>query len=438
MKNVQEKLQLQEQHWKVINERLEKQHNLDAENLSTQLKLSQEAAKEMKELYESKINELEMHSVSQKKMLEAQGIHLKQLSRELLESREISQRNAREIIIDSRNESPNRSTINKGQSIRNVEYSSKVNLKNNKQNELVYEEVGNVSASPKQKSTKYISRREIRADLFAGSGDFESSEDTESVRTINERLTPVISPKNLQVKKDLNVRNSKRTLVENLNLESVSSGHGEKIIPQSLQKNRYQGTVQASAIRTENRIQKSKKNSPYMSSPNLKASKTVDESKSIYDSSKNKVRNVKSDQSLYSPRTKQEKKIAFDKFDSRLSTREKSVEESEESEDYSDTESESSISNSDSQIVPDNEESEKYISNSHISESPNLRDSKKEFMQENPIVMQELNLHLKEAFDNKLKDLGIDPEWIGIPNATFKQKMETVARHQHINSKVKA
>ncbi|XP_029155518.1 zinc finger protein DZIP1 [Nylanderia fulva] len=37
--------------------------------------------------------------------------------------------------------------------------------------------------------------------------------------------------------------------------------------------------------------------------------------------------------------------------------------------------------------------------------------------------------------DNRLRDLGIDPEWQGIPAATFKQKMEIIKHQQNINAK---
>ncbi|XP_011882339.1 PREDICTED: zinc finger protein DZIP1L [Vollenhovia emeryi] len=38
-------------------------------------------------------------------------------------------------------------------------------------------------------------------------------------------------------------------------------------------------------------------------------------------------------------------------------------------------------------------------------------------------------------FDNRLRELGIDPEWQGIPAATYKQKMEIVRHQQNINAK---
>ncbi|XP_050462701.1 cilium assembly protein DZIP1 isoform X2 [Cataglyphis hispanica] len=41
----------------------------------------------------------------------------------------------------------------------------------------------------------------------------------------------------------------------------------------------------------------------------------------------------------------------------------------------------------------------------------------------------------QSMLDKRLKDLGIDPEWQGIPAATFKQKMEIVRHQQNINAK---
>nr|XP_012235197.1 PREDICTED: zinc finger protein DZIP1L isoform X1 [Linepithema humile] len=49
------------------------------------------------------------------------------------------------------------------------------------------------------------------------------------------------------------------------------------------------------------------------------------------------------------------------------------------------------------------------------------------------------NLSIEEEvqimFNNRLRELGIDPEWRGIPAATFKQKMEIVKHQQNINTK---
>ena len=42
-----------------------------------------------------------------------------------------------------------------------------------------------------------------------------------------------------------------------------------------------------------------------------------------------------------------------------------------------------------------------------------------------------------EQFETRLRDLGIDPEWRGIPNATFRQIMQTLIHQQSLNSKVR-
>lgn len=41
----------------------------------------------------------------------------------------------------------------------------------------------------------------------------------------------------------------------------------------------------------------------------------------------------------------------------------------------------------------------------------------------------------RSMFDNRLRELGIDPEWQGIPVATYKQKMEIIRHQQSINVK---
>lgn len=42
---------------------------------------------------------------------------------------------------------------------------------------------------------------------------------------------------------------------------------------------------------------------------------------------------------------------------------------------------------------------------------------------------------VQSMFDNRLRELGIDPEWQGIPAATYKQKMEIIRHQQNINAK---
>ncbi|XP_014472281.1 PREDICTED: zinc finger protein Dzip1 isoform X2 [Dinoponera quadriceps] len=54
---------------------------------------------------------------------------------------------------------------------------------------------------------------------------------------------------------------------------------------------------------------------------------------------------------------------------------------------------------------------------------------------QSPDIRSSLQKNARNMFDNRLKDLGIDPEWQGIPAATFKQKMDIVKHQQNINAK---
>lgn len=43
---------------------------------------------------------------------------------------------------------------------------------------------------------------------------------------------------------------------------------------------------------------------------------------------------------------------------------------------------------------------------------------------------------MQMIFDAKLRELGIDPEWLGVPEVTFQQKMETIKHNQNMFLKV--
>ncbi|XP_012537939.1 zinc finger protein DZIP1 [Monomorium pharaonis] len=79
---------------------------------------------------------------------------------------------------------------------------------------------------------------------------------------------------------------------------------------------------------------------------------------------------------------------------------------------------------------------------SSISESGT--DSESVTMDEDLIKRSETSVNIRKKvipedarnmLDNRLRELGIDPEWQGIPAATYKQKMEIVRHQQSINAK---
>nr|CAD7403134.1 unnamed protein product [Timema poppensis] len=54
----------------------------------------------------------------------------------------------------------------------------------------------------------------------------------------------------------------------------------------------------------------------------------------------------------------------------------------------------------------------------------------------NPRILAELKNNLKDILIRKLREIGIDPSWTGIPLATFKQKMVTLKHHQTLVAKL--
>ena len=59
-----------------------------------------------------------------------------------------------------------------------------------------------------------------------------------------------------------------------------------------------------------------------------------------------------------------------------------------------------------------------------------------ESMNDNLFIVDELKSSLQKNFDNKLQMLGIDPEWNGIPKATYKEKFRSLTYQKKTKSKV--
>ncbi|XP_032663386.1 zinc finger protein Dzip1 isoform X2 [Odontomachus brunneus] len=93
------------------------------------------------------------------------------------------------------------------------------------------------------------------------------------------------------------------------------------------------------------------------------------------------------------------------------------------------TESESSLSTSESESESDSESvttnDDITVKQYEIKSAVKSPDARRESIQEDA----------RSMFDNRLRDLGIDPEWQGIPAATFKQKMDIVRHQESIDAK---
>lgn len=77
------KLYTQEDYWKSKIERLEEQHQKDIEKLTSELKLTQKVADDIKSEYESKVNNLERETANQSNILIEQNKRLHSLSHEI-------------------------------------------------------------------------------------------------------------------------------------------------------------------------------------------------------------------------------------------------------------------------------------------------------------------------------------------------------------------
>lgn len=97
--------------------------------------------------------------------------------------------------------------------------------------------------------------------------------------------------------------------------------------------------------------------------------------------------------------------------------------ESEESETHS--ESQSTSESQDSIDTDESLEDDSSVTSEEIKNDKNKKIKSKE----------ELKIAAQEEFDKKLRDLGIDPEWQGIPHKTLKQLTKVINHHRNITSK---
>ncbi|CAK9795546.1 Cilium assembly protein DZIP1L [Anthophora plagiata] len=354
------KLHAQENYWKSKIEHLESQHHKDVENLTTELKLTQKAADNIKAEYESKVRDLERQTANQSDILVEQSKQLHSLSHEI----NISQLNEK----------------NK-------------NLENN------LTKTGNQSA-------------------------------------INEILEKQNDHVDAKIEKII-VGNSTRDTTVNSSLSS-------KVFP--VTENKVSKTAYTSDCRSKSVVNEDKRNAKETNTKNAKSAK-FDYAKSIEKDLKCYSSSDISASEESTPRKGNDYKIkhihprnstikidikesdinkpqnAFSKhMSNEFSTNIKNTKQLESLEHNlcSATSSELSISDSNTESIV-------------TIHSPLSLKSKK--LVEPNSSYKRLQISLIDAFEQKLRDLGIDPEWQGIPKATFKQKMDILKHHQKLAAK---
>lgn len=367
------KLQAQENYWKSKIEHLENQHQKDVERLITELKLTQSTADDMKAKYEAKVNDLERQTANQLDILLEQSKQLQSLSQEI----NVSQLNEKNK--DFENNSLRRHSppiiLDKLNEILKVsdETNSKQNGTNTKTEQIA---VGN------------------------------SVIDTTISSSLSSKVLP-LTVENTHVKKDSNSRN-KSIMHEN-----------KRNIKQKDIKNRTNTIFDP--------VKTIEKDLEYYSSSNISDTEiSVPEKRNNYEHTKYNRVIIKCDEPSTSKPQDIFNKSISDEFLSNIKNTKisKSLEDNV-----------SFTSNSESFVSDSSTESVTAIHNNSPFHEHKTHLPKK--ITGHSSFYKRLQTSLIETFEQKLRDLGVDPEWQGIPKATFKQKMDILKHHHKLTAKVR-
>ncbi|XP_039303842.1 zinc finger protein DZIP1 isoform X2 [Solenopsis invicta] len=354
MENMQIKLQTQENHWKAKIDDMEAQHRRDIENLTTELKATQQVADRIKSEYESKVHDLEKQSMDQSNILVEQRKQLNNLSREIVNSQTQINHKTRE-----------KAEFHKSP--------------------LLTKRDSNYNENNTYKSLNNIDTEMVIEDIGSGSS-----------QEYNDKLISIVTQTQNLPSKDNTGKNksNKKVIADNSrNLEHVKPN-----LEKSNRKSEdAKKTKNARYYETSNDINKinDRPNKSFISKEN-----PIDVNKKYVD--------TKEKRTLHTDNMKNKKS----EFLERRSV--SSVTESESLSSMSESETDSESVTTDEDLI------KKYETSAM--KPANIR----------KISIQE---DARSIFDNRLRELGIDPEWQGIPVATYKQKMEIVRHQQNINAK---
>ncbi|XP_015434785.1 PREDICTED: zinc finger protein Dzip1 [Dufourea novaeangliae] len=379
IENMQANLYAQENYWKSKIEQLENQHHKDIEKLTTELKQTQKAANDMKANYESKVNDLERQTASQSNMLMEQSKHLHSLSHE------ISVSQLHEKYKNSERLPRNNQSVMLVQSTEILKEPGKSDQNQKDYVDATIEPVimGNVDNT----FSSHLSNNIFPATL--------QHKFVRSVHTLKPANKVVTDEAETSIKQtDTKTKNekfeNKKDMGEDLK-DSSSSNVTES-----------EDSVPERGTNYEIRHAKHDSHNQLIVRSELNESDTnkVDD-RNVYNKHLSSVKNSKQSEVL--------------KGDSSSETNSESV--SSDSCTHSESESLTVIGN-----------------NSPITEHktyPSLHIKPKKTIQRN-LSHKRLRTNLIDAFEQKLRDVGIDPEWQGIPKVTFKQKMDILKHHQKI------
>ena len=362
------KLQAQENYWKSKIEYLENQHQKDIERLTTELKLTQSTADDMKAKYEAKVNDLERQTTNQSDILIEQSKQLHSLSQEI----NVSQ-------LNDKNKDFENNSLRKSPSITL-----------NKPNEIL--KMPNESALKQNGTDRKTEQIVIENNIIDTTISSSLSSKVFPLTTENDCIKNISNSRNKSTVHE-NKRNIKQKDVKNTN--NTISDHVKIHVEKDLE---------------------------YYSSSNV-SDLEMPEKENSYKHSKYNRSTVKSvDPGISTLQDVFNKSICSEFLNTKISKRsETNLSSATNSESFtSDSSTEESVTE-----IHNNSPLHKY--ETHLSKNITGHNS----------FYKRLQTSLIEAFEQKLKDLGIDPEWQGIPKATFKQKMDILKHHHKLATKVR-
>lgn len=381
---MQDKLRMQEDYWKSKIQEMDHQHHIDIEKITSELKLTQQAAEFIKAEYEFKVNALEKQSKDQSTILIEQSKQLSSLSHGLQNS---------QMQMDL-NKYCNNNIKTKNIITPMIKHGKSIHLQNTK-----IADNGDGDKIRRIENTDSISKQKSRV---------------ESVF-----LVPKISQNYHEIKHADKSLNS-----VDYNGEEIRLNEQFKSMDKSSKKFESFDVVKVSEIKNENQInhksklvQKHSKNGFFKIHSNRESTPGIlnDENESTESSTENV-------DSTISRINVENHKLSKNFLDVEAAV--SSVTSS-----YTATESETE---SDSEVVSVKKNTELSNKNEVISSS--LKST--ETTQNNSFSLEKLKKDILETFQTKLRDLGIDPEWNEIPQVSYKQKMKIIQHHQSIYSKV--
>ncbi|XP_033232263.1 uncharacterized protein LOC117183153 isoform X2 [Belonocnema kinseyi] len=373
LESIYGKLLKQDEYWKIKLEHLESQHHADIENVIAQLKLTQETANRMTRDYESKINDLQNQCICQSQIFTAQNEHLSHMSRGVQDAH-----------------SRDHSECKRSSALKYAKHK--------------YSKSSIPSNIPE--SCKKIKM------VLKGFNEKESSKKAKKAELIFEYLDSVPSQ---EQKKPLQEDSSQ---IEYFSSENLYSRAPEKKTSEIKIQNKMKKSFESGFVTVQdfNSVLKSALNEGNLDRKLLSeeySEDTIDLSEFRDDKFHRSSMNKNNLEKFHSQATKSNQSEESELSSEKESEPVKSVSETEE------------LS---SESLYENPEPDKF-------KSPISKKFNKKIQHENPLALNEQKNNLKNNFGDQLRKLGIDPEWNGIPNATYKEKFEILKHQKKLNSK---